>query len=135
MENSLILAVSYGAAHFYTRPSTHAACSWNNTLFFSLVYIHVCAHKVNDVEAVVQSTCVHTRVYDNLHEHVCMSVMYIAWFRCVHTRVYDNLHEHTCMSVMYIAWFRCTLICIWILSQRWRYKLDYCHRDARYKCH
>ena len=37
------------------------------------------AHKNNDVDALMQSTCVCTRrVYDNLHEHTYMSVTYMS---------------------------------------------------------
>ena len=39
--------------------------------------MHACAHKIDDVEALVQSTRVHSRhVNVNSHKHVCMSVMY-----------------------------------------------------------
>ena len=39
--------------------------------------MHACARKINDIEAFVQSTHVHTRrMHDNLHEHMCMSIVY-----------------------------------------------------------
>ena len=44
---------------------------------FTHVYVCVCACETDDVEALVQSTHVHTRhLHDILHEHACMSVMY-----------------------------------------------------------
>ena len=68
-----------------------APCTQHNTFFISLVYMHVCACKIDDVEALVQSTPVYTRrVYDNLHEHVCMSVMYMPNMVHVHIDVYMN---------------------------------------------
>ena len=48
-------------------------------VFLSLRYIHVCASKSDDVEALVHSTRVRSRhVHDNLHEHIqYMHVSYI----------------------------------------------------------
>ena len=41
--------------------------------FILQVYMHVCAEKITDIEALMQSTSVHTRcVHDNFHEHVHM---------------------------------------------------------------
>ena len=39
--------------------------------------MHVCAHKIDDVEALVYSTHELTKcVHNNLHKQVCMSVTY-----------------------------------------------------------
>ena len=46
----------------------------------TLMYMHACAHMINDVEAHVQSMHTHVLsrcVYDNLHQYVCMSGTYI----------------------------------------------------------
>ena len=48
-----------------------AACTQYNTFFISLAYMHVCAHEIDDIEALVQSTGVHTRcVHDDI---ICTS--------------------------------------------------------------
>ena len=53
------------------------SCTWYNRFFISFGYMHACAHKIDDIEFLMQSTCVHTgHVHDNLHKHVCMSVAY-----------------------------------------------------------
>ena len=66
-------------------------CTWHNTFFISLTYIHECACKIDDAEAFVQSTHVCTiRMYDNLHEHVCMSVTYTPNLVHIHIDVYIN---------------------------------------------
>ena len=54
--------------------------------FYTLVYMDTFVRKIDDIEALMQSTHVHTRcVHDNLHEHVCMSVAY-TW-NLVHMQV------------------------------------------------
>ena len=71
--------------------NTHAACTQHGTFFISLTYMHLYARKTDDVEALVQSTCVLTRcVYDNLHGHMCMSVTYMPNLVCMHIDVYMN---------------------------------------------
>ena len=49
-----------------------AACTYSTRhIFISLAYMHVCACKTDDVEALVQRTCVCSRhVHDNLHKPV-----------------------------------------------------------------
>ena len=43
---------------------------------FHLTHVNACACKIDDIEALMQSPCVHTRhMNDNLY--VCMSVMYM----------------------------------------------------------
>ena len=66
---------------------------------------------------------------------------------CVYTRrVHDNLHKHVYMSLhTRPIWFICTLMCIWIISQGWQYKLYEhvlvlrcdcdSHCDIRHRCH
>ena len=51
-----------------------AAHTQHNTFFISLTYtyMHVCAHEIDDIEALVQSTGVHTRcVHDDI---ICISM-------------------------------------------------------------
>ena len=51
----------------------------------------MCASKIDDVEALVQSACVCTRcVHDNLHEHLCMSGMYLPNLVCMHLDMHMN---------------------------------------------
>ena len=53
--------------------------------------MHVSAHKITDVEALVQSTHVCTKhVYNNLHKHACMSVTYMPNLVHIHIDVYMN---------------------------------------------
>ena len=68
-----------------------APCTQHDAFFISLKCMYVCAHKISDVEALVQCTHVHTRcVYNNLHYHTCMSVAYRAK-PCLHAHcVYMN---------------------------------------------
>ena len=69
----------------------------------NMTEMYACARKIDDVEALVQSTRVCTRcVYDNLNEHACMSVMYTSNLVRMHIDVYMNckprrqykLYEH-----------------------------------------
>ena len=51
----------------------------------------MCARKTDDVETVVQSTCVCAlRVHDDLHEHACKSVMYTPNLVRMHVDVHMN---------------------------------------------
>ena len=62
------------------------------TFFISLAYkiMHVCAHKIDNVEALMQSTCVCTRcVHNNLHDHACMSVTYMPNLVCMHVDMHN----------------------------------------------
>ena len=69
----------------------HVVRPQHNTFFISLVYMHVYACKIIDVEALMQSTCVCTRgACDNLHEHTCMSVMYMPNLNCIHVDIHMN---------------------------------------------
>ena len=69
----------------------HAPCARNDMFFILLTYMHVCACKIDDVEAVVQSTRIHTRcVHDNLHKYTCMSVTYMPNLVHMHVDVYMN---------------------------------------------
>ena len=62
--------------------------------FILLAYVHACACKIDDVEALVQKTCVLTRrVHNNLHEHVCMSVTYMPNLVCMHVDEYMNCRQ------------------------------------------
>ena len=64
------------------------SCTWYNMFFISFGYMHACAHKIDDIEFLMQSTRVHTgRVHDNLHKHVCMSVAYTPNLVCMHVDV------------------------------------------------
>ena len=67
-------------------------CTLDMTCFS--IYSHnacVCMHKINEIEALVQSSHVCTRrVHDKLHEHMCMSVMYTPNLVCMHVDVYMN---------------------------------------------
>ena len=57
----------------------------------SLVYMHVCAHKIDNVEALVQSTFAHIRlVHDNLYKHPWMSVIYMTNLVRMYIDVYMN---------------------------------------------
>ena len=78
--------------------NTHAA---TQHIFISLAYMHVCAHKIDDLEALMQSTCVHTR---HVHNIICISMC--AYQLCTRK-----------------TWFACKLTCIWIVSQGWQNKL------------
>ena len=64
----------------------------NMTCFLILLmYMHTCACKTDDVEAVMQSTCVRAIcVYDDLHEHVCMSVMHACMSVYMHVDIHMN---------------------------------------------
>ena len=79
--NVLLTVCIYGIAQFkldYT-VNTCAAYTWHNMFFISIAHIamHVFAHKINDVEALMQSTHVRIRrVHNNLYQHPCMSVIY-----------------------------------------------------------
>ena len=69
----------------------HAPCARNDMFFISLANMHVCACKINDIEAVVQSAHIHTRcVHDNLHKYTCMSVTYMPSLVHMHVDVYMN---------------------------------------------
>ena len=68
-----------------------AACTQHDAFFISLAYMHVCACKIDGVEALMQSICVRTRcVHDYLHEHMCMSVRYKPNLVCMYIDVYMN---------------------------------------------
>ena len=59
--------------------------------FISLEYMHACAHEIDEIETLVQSTHVCARhVHDNLHKHACMSVMYTPNLVHMHIDVYMN---------------------------------------------
>ena len=69
---------NYGTAHFkLDETHMHHVLDWKSFSFHSCICMCVCACETDDVEALVQSTHVHTRhVHDILHEHASMSVMY-----------------------------------------------------------
>ena len=62
-----------------------------NMFFISLAYIHACANKIDDVEALILSTRVCNRcVHDNLHDHMYMSIMSTPNLIHMHVDVYMN---------------------------------------------
>ena len=69
----------------------HAPCTRYNTLFILLAYIHTCACEIDDVEALMQTTHVHTRrAHNKLHEHASMSVKYMP--NLVHMQVDEYMN-------------------------------------------
>ena len=57
--------------------------------FILQVYMHECAMKITDVEALTKSTHVHTRcVHDNFHEHVRMLGTYTPNLVLIHLDMY-----------------------------------------------
>ena len=79
------------------------ACIQHNIFLILHVYLYACARKINDVEALMQSTRVSTRcVHDNLYEHECVSGTYtpnpvrmysrtsIIWISIILTLGYPN---------------------------------------------
>ena len=70
-----------------------APCIQPDMFLILLTEMHVCVHKIDDIEAIMQSTRVNIiirRVHDNLHEHACMSVMY--------TPNLFRMHVDVCMN-------------------------------------
>ena len=54
--------------------------------------MHACACKIDDIEALVQSSRVHTkRVHNNLHEHECMSITYMSNLVRMYVGVYMTI--------------------------------------------
>ena len=80
----LALLFTHGAAQFKLL-NTCVSCTQHNTFFISLVYMHVCTTKIDDVEALMQST----------HRHVCMIIC---------TSI------HACQLHTVQTWFSCTLV-------------------------
>ena len=69
----------------------YAPCTRLDKFFISLKEMHACVCNIDDIEAIMQSTCVCTRnVHDNLHKHACMSVMYTPNLVCMHIDMYMN---------------------------------------------
>ena len=105
----------------YTWLTTCAPCTWYGMFFISLAYMHACGCKIDDIKALVQRTC------DALD--ICMII-------CMSTCA---CQLHTCQTC-----FAYTLMCIWIVSQGWRYEVYECtlvlrhdcdpHHDTRCKC-
>ena len=59
--------------------------------FISVMYMHVCVYKIDDIEALVESTHVYTGcVHENLHKHTCISVTCTPNLVCMHVDVYMN---------------------------------------------
>ena len=59
--------------------------------FISLTYVHVCAHKIDDLEGLMQGTHIHTRhVHDNSHKHACIAVTYTPNLVRMYVDVYMN---------------------------------------------
>ena len=53
--------------------------------------MHVCAHKIDNVEALMHSADVRTKhVHNNLHEHACISVKYTQNLVCMYVEMYMN---------------------------------------------
>ena len=67
------------------------ACTRCNMFFISLMYMHVCVYKIDDVGALVESTSVFiSRVHENLHKHGCLSVTCTPNLVRIHVDVYTN---------------------------------------------
>ena len=55
--------------------------------FFYFTYVH----KIDDIESIIQSTCVHTRcVHDSLQTHACNIRTHQIWFACTLAYVHSN---------------------------------------------
>ena len=65
------------------------ACSMG----FTCHILHVCAHKIDDIRPIIQSSRVHTgRVHDSLYTHACMSGTYMPNLDCV--TVHFGMHAN-----------------------------------------
>ena len=77
------------------------ACTQHDVFFISLMFIHTCACKIDDIKALVQSTRVCTRrVHYTLHEHTCMSVTYTPYLVCMHVDKYMNCNPYTKIKLL-----------------------------------
>ena len=63
----------------------HAAWALQTTLFISHMCKYACAHKIDDIKPIIQSTHICTRhVYYCFQAHMCLSVMHVPNLECVH---------------------------------------------------
>ena len=82
---------------------------------FTCIYTCMYAHKNNDVDALMQSTCVCTRrVYDNLHEHTYMAVTYMSNLVSMHVDVYMNCKPRMIVQTLWTC--SCTEVWLWFPS-------------------
>ena len=59
-----------------------------------------CAHKIDEVEPIVQSTCVHTRcVYNSLQKSMCLLGTYTTNLVHVHLGKHANCKPKICSSI------------------------------------